>query len=136
MRTLPEDAEEEVELTADEQEEAPEGGQVLAPISDDGRAAGGPAWTAVRSSASSVTKGQVLGVRSNRWPGALAVAHGRSAFSVYAGWALKSEAFVPLPPPPISEEYDQAQLVAVDLPVKADPDAAPAAETEGGDDDA
>lgn len=136
MRTLPEDAEEEVELTPDEQEEAPEGGQVLALIADDGRAGGGAAWTAVRSSASAASKGQVLGVRSVRWPGALAVTHGRDAFSVYVGWALKSGAFVPLPPPPIAEEFDQAQLVAVDLPVKADPDAAPAAEAEGGEDEA
>ena len=50
---------------------------------------------------------QVAGVRSNLWPGAAAVAFGAAFTNVYVGWAVKTERFLPLPPPPVAQEYDQ-----------------------------
>jgi radial spoke head protein 4/6 len=134
IRELPEDTEEEVTLEADEQEEPPEGGQVLAPVSGDAKVAGGAAWAPIFSSASRATKGQVAGVRSAAWPGAAAVTAGALVANVYVGWGLKAGAYVPLPPPPVAREFDQAQLASVDLPVKADPDAA-APTAEGAEDE-
>jgi radial spoke head protein 4/6 len=124
IRELPEDTEEEVELAPDEQEEAPEGGQVLAPITDDAKVNGSSAWSPLFSSSSKLAKGQVMGVRSMQWPGSVAVTHHQDAFNIYVGWGLKSGAHVPLPPPPIAREFDQAQLTSVDMPRKADPDVA------------
>ena len=128
VRELPEDTEEEVTLEPDEQEEPPEGGQVLAPISEDAKVGGRVAWTPVFSSASKYTKGQVLGVRSVVWPGATAVTSDKTAANVYVGWGIKRAPYVPLPPPPIAQEYDQSQLVSVDYAPKADADAPPPAE--------
>ena len=132
IRELPEDSEEEVTLEADETEESPEAGQVLAPISEDAKlAGGGAAWTALVSSTSKFTKGQVVGVRSVVWPGAAAVTCGGAATNIYVGWGIKNAAYVPPPPPPVATEFDLGQLASVDLPVKADPDAEPAAENGG-----
>ena len=89
IRELPEDTEEEVELTPDEQEEPPEGGQVLAPVAEDSKVHGGAPWTPVFSSTSKYSKGQVLGVRSNQWPGAVAVTHGLNAANIYVGSVQK-----------------------------------------------
>lgn len=133
IRTVPEDAEgeeEEPELLEDEQEEPPEGGQVLAPVNEDARVRGAPAWTAVLSSCSRHAKGQVLAVRSVLWPGATAVTHRGDFANVYVGWGVKTAPFVPLPPMPVAAEYDDALVASVDMPVKADPDAAPPPEEE------
>lgn len=128
IRTVPEDAEgeeEEPELQADEQEEPPEGGQVLAAVNEDARVRGAPAWTPVLSSCSRHTKGQVLAVRSVLWPGATAVAHRRDFANVYVGWGVKTAPYVPQPPLPVAAEFDDALVASVDMPVKADPDAVP-----------
>ncbi len=63
---------------------------------------------------------QVAGVRSNLWPGAAAVASGAAFTNVYVGWGVKTGPFLPLPPPPVAQEYDQVgrgrvQLVHVQL---------------------
>lgn len=50
---------------------------------------------------------QVAGVRSNLWQGAAAVASGAAFTNVYVGWGIKTERFLPLPPPPVAQEYDQ-----------------------------
>lgn len=131
IRMVPEDAEEEeAELQEDEQEEPPEGGQVLAAVAEDARVCGAPAWTPVLSSASRFARGQVLAVRSVLWPGAVAVSHRRDFANVYVGWGVKTAPFVPLPPLPIAAEYDDTLVASVDMPVKADPDAAPPPEDE------
>ena len=115
-------------LEADEQEEAPEAGQVLAPVSEDAKVGSKTPWAPVFSSCSKWTKGQTVGVRSVVWPGATAVAHEQLAANMYVGWGVKNAEYVPLPPPPIAQEFDQAQLASVDMPVKPDPDAEPAVE--------
>ena len=53
---------------------------------------------------------KVAGVRSNLWPGAAAVAFAGAFTNVYVGWAVKTERFLPLPPPPVAQEYDQVLL--------------------------
>ena len=53
---------------------------------------------------------QVAGVRSNLWPGAAAVASGAAFTNVYVGWGVKTGPFLPLPPPPVAQEYDQVGL--------------------------
>jgi hypothetical protein len=128
IREFSEDSQEEVVLSPDEQEEPPAGGQVLAPVSEDSKVYDRSAWTPIFSSGSRQSKGQVMGLRSNRWPGAVALTHHREAANIYVGWGLKNEPYVPLPPPPVAEEYDQSQLKAIDLPVKAEPTAAPPVE--------
>jgi radial spoke head protein 4/6 len=125
IRQPDEDAEEEVELGEDETEEPPEGGQVLASVSDDAPVFGARAWTMLCSSSSKHVKGQVLGLRSNLWPGAIALAHGKEFDNVYVGWGIKNAPYVPPPPVPVSTEFDQAQVASVDMPAKPDPDAAP-----------
>lgn len=55
---------------------------------------------------------QVAGVRSNLWQGAAAVASGAAFTNVYVGWGVKTERFLPLPPPPVAQEYDQVRLPA------------------------
>ena len=50
---------------------------------------------------------QVAGMRSNLWPGAAAVASGAAFTNVYVGWGVKTGPFLPLPPPPVAQEYDQ-----------------------------
>ena len=50
---------------------------------------------------------QVAGMRSNLWPGAAAVASGAAFTNVYVGWGIKTAPFLPLPPPPVAQEYDQ-----------------------------
>ena len=52
---------------------------------------------------------QVAGMRSNLWPGAAAVASGPAFTNVYVGWGIKTAPFLPLPPPPVAQEYDQVR---------------------------
>lgn len=59
---------------------------------------------------SAVKLWQVAGVRSNLWQGAAAVASGAAFTNVYVGWGVKTQAFLPLPPPPVAQEYDQVGL--------------------------
>ena len=75
---------------------------------------------------------QVAGVRSNLWPGAVAVGSGAAFTNIYVGWAAKTAPFVPLPPPPVAKEYDQALVESAELPVKPEPvkEEAPAEEAE------
>lgn len=53
---------------------------------------------------------QVAGVRSNLWPGAAAVASGAAFTNVYVGWGVKTGPFLPQPPPPVAQEYDQVMV--------------------------
>lgn len=58
---------------------------------------------------------QVAGVRSNLWPGAAAVASGAAFTNVYVGWGVKTGPFLPLPPPPVAQEYDQVGIGCLQL---------------------
>ena len=58
---------------------------------------------------------QVAGVRSNLWPGAAAVASGAAFTNVYVGWGVKTGPFLPLPPPPVAQEYDQVKTGCLQL---------------------
>ena len=61
---------------------------------------------------------QVGGLRSNLWPGAIVAGQDKAFASVYVGWGQKNAPFVPLPPPPVAKEYDQAQVESLELPPK------------------
>lgn len=52
--------------------------------------------------------------------------------NLYVGWGLKNAPFVPLPPPPVAKEYDQALVESLELPPKPAP---PPAEGEAGEDE-
>lgn len=52
---------------------------------------------------------QVVGMRSNLWPGAIAVMAGGAFSNVYIGYGLKNERLVPPPPPAVNDEW-QAPL--------------------------
>ena len=56
---------------------------------------------------------QVAGMRSNLWPGAAAVASGAAFTNVYVGWGVKTGPFLPLPPPPVAQEYDQVHVLSL-----------------------
>lgn len=99
--------------------------QVLASVSEDAQVFGSRAWTMLASSCSKQTKGQALGLRSNLWPGAATLTHGKEFMNVYVGWAVKHAPYVPLPPAPVASEFDQGQVASVDMAPKPDPDAAP-----------
>ena len=62
---------------------------------------------------------QVAGVRSNLWPGAAAVASGAAFTNVYVGWGVKTGPFLPLPPPPVAQEYDQVGSGHFSTPARA-----------------
>ena len=119
-REPPEDEEEEFELTEEEQEEGPE---ALGALEEDTPLADGetPAWSPLISSSSENVKFQVGGLRSNLWPGAFVVAKDKSFSNVYVGWGVKAAPFVPLPPPPVAKEFDQALVESLELPPKPVP---------------
>lgn len=56
--------------------------------------------------------------------------HGADFFNVYVGWGLKNAPYVPMPPPPVTEEYAQDQMASLDLPPKPDYSASPPAAEE------
>lgn len=64
---------------------------------------------------------QVAGLRSNLWPGAFCACQGSRFTNLYVGWGIKNTLFVPLPPPPVSKEYDAALVESAELPLKAAP---------------
>lgn len=114
------------------EEEAEQGPEPLSTVEKDVEVGGAEAWTPLFSSSNSSVKNQVAGVRSNLWPGAVAVGSGSAFTNIYVGWAAKTAPFVPLPPPPVAKEYDQALVESAELPVKPEPvkEEAPAEEAE------
>jgi hypothetical protein len=65
---------------------------------------------------------QVAGLRSNLWPGASCACQGSRFTNIYVGWGIKNAPFVPLPPPPVSREYDAALVESAELPPKPKPE--------------
>ncbi|DBA92418.1 hypothetical protein WJX77_007770 [Trebouxia sp. C0004] len=112
------EGEEAPEPTEEESEQGPE---PLSTLDKDTEVEGGEAWTPLFSSTNSGVKNQVAGVRSNMWPGAAAVASGAAFTNVYVGWGVKTGPFLPLPPPPVAQEYDQALVESNELPQKPEP---------------
>jgi len=41
---------------------------------------------------------------------------------MYVGWGIKNAPFVPLPPPDIAQEFDQALIESLELPPKPEPE--------------
>lgn len=129
-REPPEDDEgEEFEETEEEQEEGP---APLTSLEEDlalGVPPGGeapeegatPAWSPMVSSSNENVKNQVGGVRSNLWPGAFVAAKDKSFSNIYVGWGIKNAAFIPMPPPPVAQEFDQAAVESLELPPKPQP---------------
>jgi hypothetical protein len=66
---------------------------------------------------------QIAGVRSNLWPGAFCAIQGTRFTNIYVGWGIKNAPFLPLPPPPVAQEYDQTMVESVELPPKYKPEA-------------
>jgi hypothetical protein len=73
---------------------------------------------------------QVGGLRSNLWPGAVVVGKDKHAASMYVGWGIKHAPFVPLPPPEVAKEFDQALIESQELPPKPAPPPAEGEEEE------
>eukprot|EP00775_Hariotina_reticulata_P011489 gene11489-11632_t len=118
QREVPEGEEDTFELTEEEQEEVPE---QLTLLETDTEVNGGAAWTPLYSSSNEHTKHQVAGLRSNLWPGAVCACQGSRFTNVYVGWGIKNALYVPLPPPPVSKEYDAALVESAELPLKVVP---------------
>jgi radial spoke head protein 4A len=78
---------------------------LLSTLAEDAEVLGGPAWSAVTSSAIPSVQFQVTGVRSNLWPGAVAVMAKGAFTNVYIGWGLKNEKLLPAPPPAVMGEW-------------------------------
>lgn len=114
-RAVPDGEDEETfEWTPEEREEGPE---PLAPADGDAEVGGGPAWTPLLSSAAEhAAPHAVAGLRSNLWPGAVCAAQGARFTNAYVGWGVKAAPFVPLPPPPVAQEYDLALAESRELP--------------------
>lgn len=78
-----------------------------------------PAWS-VQLSSRVLPEYAITVAKSNRWPGAYAVAKGKFYENVYIGWGQKyigSGAFTPTQPPPTLEEYnDEGQTQEMDDP--------------------
>ncbi len=53
---------------------------------------------------------QAGGLRSLVWPGAVCGARGGDWTCCYVGWGVKNAPFVPVPPPPVTAEFDQSQV--------------------------
>lgn len=132
-REPPEGEEDTFEPTEEEQEEGP--GPLEALENDKPLPGEVSAWTPLLSSSSEAVKNQVAGLRSNLWPGASVAVKVVQAklvhfASVYVGWGLKNEVFVPLPPPPVAKEFDQALVESQELPPKPAPPPAEGEEAE------
>lgn len=118
-REPPEDVDEDAfEYTEEELEEGPE---MLVTLDADTPVADDVAWSPLYSSSNENVKNQVAGVRSNLWPGAVCAAQGTQFASMYIGWGIKNAPFLPMPPPPVAEEYDQIVLESQELPPKPAP---------------
>lgn len=108
-------------------EEAEEGPAVLSALEKDatlpgtGPAMSVPAWSPLASSATTSTKFQVGGVRSNLWPGAYCACSGAHFSNIYVGWGLKALQFKPVPPPALPPQADELPLECNDLPPKPAP---------------
>mmetsp|Transcript_18571 Transcript_18571/g.25740 ORF Transcript_18571/g.25740 Transcript_18571/m.25740 type:complete len:486 (+) Transcript_18571:195-1652(+) len=66
---------------------------------------GVPAWSKLQSSAVPSVQYQVVGLRSNLWPGSVAVCAGASFSNVYIGYGLKNQRLIPPPPPAVNQEW-------------------------------
>eukprot|EP00967_Tisochrysis_lutea_P025810 scaffold29779_cov19-Tisochrysis_lutea.AAC.2 len=64
----------------------------------------------------------VGGLRSNLWPGAYVCGKDKQSASMYVGWGIKNAPFVPLPPPDVAQEFDQALVESLELPPKPEPE--------------
>jgi len=102
----PEDEEELENYEEPTPEESPE---LLSTLDNDAEVMGAAAWSALQSSSMPAVQFQVVGMRSNLWPGAIAVMAGGAFSNVYIGYGLKNERLVPPPPPAVNDEW-QAPL--------------------------
>lgn len=113
-REAPEGEEDNFQLTPEEEEEGP---ALLTTVDQDVEVVGGgPAWTAVTSSALETTKFPVTAMRSNVWPGAYSIVKGAEFTNVYVGYGIKNAPFVPLPPPAVAKVRGSAPSPALAVP--------------------
>eukprot|EP00240_Pyramimonas_obovata_P001548 CAMPEP_0118936424 /NCGR_PEP_ID=MMETSP1169-20130426/18887_1 /TAXON_ID=36882 /ORGANISM="Pyramimonas obovata, Strain CCMP722" /LENGTH=460 /DNA_ID=CAMNT_0006879681 /DNA_START=83 /DNA_END=1465 /DNA_ORIENTATION=+ len=98
----PEDEEEAENYEEPEPEESP---ALLSTIDNDAQVMALPAWSALQSSSIASVQYQVVGLRSNLWPGAIVVYAGNSFSNVYIGHGLKNERLLPPPPPAVCGEW-------------------------------
>eukprot|EP00798_Chlamydomonas_sp_ICE-L_P031212 gene31212-6361_t len=124
-REPPEEEEEEFEETEEEQEEGPE---ALGSLEEDTPLADGAdpenptsAWGPLVSSSNENVKNQVGGLRSFLWPGAVMACKDKAYTNIYVGWGVKAAPFVPQPPPPVAQEFDQGKVESLELPLKPVP---------------
>ena len=88
----------------------------MAAITEDSPLGETPSWTAVTSSVVPGIKHTVSGVRSNLWPGAVAVTNGSLFINVYVGFGAKGTPYVPLHAPVPMKEYDADLVESNEIP--------------------
>jgi hypothetical protein len=106
------------------EDELEEGPELLGGVEEDAQLPGEvPAWSPLVSSSSEAVKTQAGGLRSLVWPGAFCGARGKDWTNVYVGWGVKNAPFVPMPPPPVSAEFDLGATETLELTLKPAPPA-------------
>ena len=98
------------------EEESEVGPPLLATIDTDEEAGLTSSWTKITSSLVPGVKHTVTGVRSNLWPGAVAVTNGTSFINAYVGYGIKGMPFVPMPPPVPQREYEGDLVESNEVP--------------------
>ena len=106
------------------EDELEEGPDLLGGVEDDAQLPGEVhAWSPLVSSSSEAVKTQAGGLRSLVWPGAFCGARAKDWTNVYVGWGIKNAPFVPMPPPPVSAEFDLGATETLELTLKPAPPA-------------
>jgi radial spoke head protein 4A len=108
-----EDEEEEEEREEPEEPDPEKGPPLLTPLSEDLQVDGQPSWSTTLSSSFSASY-NVVGIHSNRWPGAHAYAIDRKFENVYVGWGLKYQpgCFQPQLPSPGEKEHPKDETIS------------------------
>lgn len=107
----------------------PEAVSILGSADDDGEVVEGTAaWTVVCSSCIPGLKHVTYGMRSNKFPGAVAVAKGEAFSNMYVGYGISSSALKPPFPPAVGEEAEE--VVESEEAPEPPPPEEPAAEEE------
>lgn len=96
-----------VEGEEEKEAEEPEPVSVLSPATEDAEIDGTPAWTVVSSSCIPGLKHVTCAMRSNKFPGAIAVAKGGEFANLYVGYGVSSAALSPPFPPGVATEAEE-----------------------------
>ena len=104
---------------------------LLAGADADAEFDGTAAWTPLVSSQIPGVKFQTAGIRSNLWPGAVAVATGNLFANCYVGHGVCAADFKPAPAPAVCAEWEGELAESTALPPKPEPEEGEEGEGEG-----